>query len=392
MYERLLDLQPALARKSAFLLGPRQTGKSTYLRLAFPRAHFIDLLNFDVFRSLGASSSRLGEIIELHRSQANVFVIDEIQKAPRLLDEVHRLIELDKQIRFILTGSSARKLRREGVNLLGGRATHARMHPIVFPELATGSGRKRTWKDCLAIGALPSILESSDPQADLRDYVGLYLKEEIQAEALARSIEAFSRFLDVAAASCGEQLNFTSLGSDAQVPPRTAIDYFQLLEDTLVGHSLPAFVRTKKRKAMTTSKFYLFDVGVANALSGRSAPQEGTEEFGRALEHYVFTQLRAYIDYRRPGLGLHYWRSLSKFEVDFVVTLGSKGDAIAIEIKGSKNPPARALNGLRALAEDVRLKRKILVAPVSASFKNSDGFEILRPEDFFGLLWSEKIF
>ena len=394
MFKRSLNIRPLLERKSLFLLGPRLTGKSTNLRENFPEAHVVDLLESGLFRDLLQSPQRLGEIVELRRKEASVFVIDEVQKIPTLLNEVHRLIEKDKKLRFILTGSSARKLRRSGVNLLGGRAAQVHFHPITFPELATERKRRRSWEDCLSIGALPSVLDSDDPVSDLRDYVGLYLREEVQAEGLTRSIEAFSRFLDVAALMCGKQLNFTAIGSDAQVPPRTVIDYFGILQDTLVGSLLPAFVKTPKRKAMTSAKFYFFDVGVAGSLLGRNAVKEGTEEYGKALEHYVFTQIKAYLDYHMIDLSLSYWRSLSKFEVDFVLPLSKSGKAlkaIGIEVKATRNPGERALHGLRALAEDVALERKIVVAPVASSYQTKDGIEVLHPEDFLAVLWSGRL-
>ncbi|MCM2281925.1 MAG: AAA family ATPase [Bdellovibrionaceae bacterium] len=395
MYSRLLDLRKQIARKSVLLLGPRQTGKSTYLKSTFPDAHLVDLLRYDTFQFLLKSPGRLEEIVALQKAKTSTFIIDEIQKVPALLDEVHRLIESDKKLRFILTGSSARKLRRSGANLLGGRATFSRFHPIVFPELASGRhNKRRTWKDCLTIGALPSILESDEPAADLQDYVGVYLREEIQAEGLARSVEAFSRFLEIAAQSCAEQVNFTSIGSDAQVPPRTVIDYFTILEDTLVGYLLPAYTKTKKRKAMASAKFYWFDVGVGNALLGKTNIREGTEDFGKALEHYVFTQLRAFLDYNQMQLSLSYWRSLSKFEVDFVIPLSpatAENKAIAIEVKATRNPTERAFKGILALEEDLKLEKKILVAPVPSSYKTEHGIEVLHPEDFFDQLWSGRI-
>lgn len=241
----------------------------------------------------------------LHPNQRLV-VIDEIQKLPQILDEVHRLIEQRQDLRFVLTGSSARKLRRGGANLLAGRALIATLHPLVSIEVDFQNLDRR-----LLYGSLPMILDSPIPHEDLRAYVGTYLQEEIQAEGLTRNIEGFSRFLEIAALANGQQLNFTKIGSDAAIPPRTVQNYYQVLEDTLIGHTVHPYRKTKTRKSVSASKFYFFFVGVVHALLGQSQLSPKTKSYGVALEHLTFLELRAYLDYQRLTHPLCYWRSHS---------------------------------------------------------------------------------
>jgi predicted AAA+ superfamily ATPase len=348
MYDRAIDLNEVLRHRSLFLFGARQTGKSTLVHRRFPDAVFFDLLEADTFRELSARPEYMRQTLP---PGTRLVVIDEVQKLPSLLDEVHLMIEREKDLRFVLTGSSARKLKRGAANLLAGRAWVARLHPLVSAEVGPGRLLEQ-----LERGSLPAVLDSERPREDLRAYVGTYLQEEIRAEALTRSIENFSRFLTVAATCNGEQLNYTSVGGDAGVPPRTVREYFQILEDTLIGYQLPAYRKTVKRKPVATSKFFFFDVGVANTLLKRSEVVPGSENFGKALEHLVFLEIRARLDYSRADLPLSYWRSQSGFEVVFLV-----GDRVAIEVKGSPRVTARDQGGLRALAEELPLERKIFV-------------------------------
>ncbi len=389
MYRRFLDLPTLAAARSFFLLGPRQTGKSTLLRASFPDALFLDLLDAQTFRSLAASPVLIGDRARALKGRRRVVIVDEIQKMPELLDEIHRLMELDKTLRFILTGSSARKLRTRGRNLLGGRAGLVRMHPIVYPELGTVSPR-RPWTDLLRWGGLPSVLDSETPKEDLQAYVGLYLQEEIRAEGLARSVPNFSRFLETAAAMNGEILNFTKIGNDAQLSPRTVRDYFQILQDTLIGDLLPPFQRTRSRKAVTTEKFYFFDVGVTNALVERWVVSPRTPEYGRVLEHLVEREVRASIDYLRSDRHLFFWRSLSRMEVDFVVAEGQK-PVVAIEVKASRSVSPQDLKGLRAFGEDWPRVRKIVVSLESHPRTTEDRIEILPVEQFLSRLWDQTI-
>lgn len=377
MYPRILELDTLLQHKSLFLFGARQTGKSTLLHQRFPDAVYFDLLEADTFRELTARPEYMRQTIP---SGTKIVVIDEVQKLPSLLDEVHLLIESDPKLRFLLTGSSARKLKRGGANLLAGRAWITHLHPLVAAEVGTDR-----LLDRLNRGSLPVVLDSALPHEDLKAYVGTYLHEEIRAEGLTRSIEAFSRFLALAGSCNGEQVNYTAIGSDAGVPPRTVREFFQILEDTLIGHLLPAYRKTEKRKPMATSKFYFFDVGVANTLLKRGAVVPGSESFGRALEHLVFLELRARLDYGRVDLPLTYWRSQSKIEVDFVL-----GDRIAVEVKAKPRVTPKDTQGLRALGEEVALERRIVVC--NESRRRMDGpIEILPVEEFLEDLWSGRI-
>ena len=389
MYRRYLDLPTLAAARSFFLLGPRQTGKSTLLRASVPDALFLDLLDAQTFRSLAAAPVLIGERARALKGRCRVVIVDEIQKMPELLDEIHRLMELEKSLRFILTGSSARKLRTRGRNLLGGRAGLVRMHPIVFPELGTVSPC-RPWTDLLRWGGLPSVLDSKTPKEDLQAYVGLYLQEEIRAEGLARSVPNFSRFLETAATMNGEILNYTKLGNDAQLSPRTVRDYFQILQDTLIGDLLPPFQRTRTRKAVTTEKFYFFDVGVTNALVERWGVSPRTPEYGRVLEHLVEREVRASIDYFRSDRHLFFWRSLSRIEVDFIVAEGQK-PVVAIEVKASRSVSPQDMKGLRAFGEDWPRVRKIVVSLESHPRTTEDRIEILPVEQFLSRLWDHTI-
>lgn len=235
MYKRIFNIRATVKQKSLFLFGPRQTGKSTLVRQSFPDAAYYDLLEADTFRELSARPEYLRQTLS---PQQSLVIVDEIQKLPALLDEIQLLIERNKKLRVILTGSSARKLKRGAANLLGGRAWVCRLHPLVSAEL---DGQRLL--DRLNRGSLPSIIDSEHYKEDLKAYVGTYLQEEIRAEGLTRSIENFSRFLEVAGLTSGEQINFSSVAADAGFPPRTVREHYQILEDTLVGHQLPAYQR-----------------------------------------------------------------------------------------------------------------------------------------------------
>jgi predicted AAA+ superfamily ATPase len=370
---RRLELARLAQRKSLFLFGPRQTGKTALVRNALPQAKHYDLLDGDVFLTLSRRPTRLAE--ELGPNERLV-VLDEIQKLPALLDEVHRLIE-HKHVRFILTGSSARKLRRGGVNLLGGRAPSYTLHPLTFHEL----GGEFDLTKALDRGLLPSIYFSTSPSEDLRAYAGTYLKEEIAAEALTRNVPAFSRFLEVAALSHGSMLNYTAVASDAQLPASTVREYFQILEDTLIARPLPAWTRSRSRKAIATAKHYFFDSGVARHLQNRSGLARRSPEYGEAFETFILHELSAYIDYT-AAVPLCYWRSASGFEVDFVLA-----DKTAIEVK-AKNPIGeRDLRGLRALREEAMLQHYVLVS-LESRRRSVDGIRILPWKEFLDELWA----
>ncbi len=377
MYKRILDLREIVKRKSIFLFGPRQTGKSTLVRHTFPAAAFYDLLEADTFREISARPEYLRQTLS---PQQLVVVVDEVQKLPALLDEIQLLLDRNKKLRVILTGSSARKLKRGAANLLGGRAWVCRLHPLVSAELDAPR-----LLDRLNRGSLPAIIDSEHYKEDLKAYVGTYLQEEIKAEGLTRSIGNFSRFLEVAGLTSGEQINFSAVADDAGFPPRTVREHYQILEDALVGHQLPAYQKTSKRKPVATAKFYLFDVGVANTLKHTPVIEAGSDAYGRALEHLVFLELRSFLDYHRLDHELTYWRSRSQFEVDFLV-----GDDIGIEVKSKSRVSPRDYKGLSALTEEVRLKRKIVICGEKMRRRDDDGTEIMPATRFFEELWSGR--
>ena len=368
---RLLSPSALLNEKSHFILGPRQTGKTSLVLNNLGGVRVYDLLDTSVYLGLSRNPGRLSE--ELQPDDRFV-VIDEIQRLPDLLHEVQRLIEKSR-IRFLLTGSSARKLRRGGVNLLGGRARVKYLYPFVRRELGTRFDLGRA----LSSGLLPSIYFSANPSADLEAYAGTYLQQEVVAEGSARNIPAFSRFLHVAALCNGTVVNFTNVANDAQVPRTTVYEYFEVLKDTLILHELPAWQRSTKRKPLVSSKFYFFDIGVAGFLQGRRfAP--GTAEYGEAFETYIAHELRAYRDYN-SGDALSFWRSASGFEVDFIL-----GDHTAVEVKAKQTIGPQDLKALVALSEEKKLKRYLCVS-LEPRKRTTGAIQILPYEEFLDALW-----
>ena len=372
--ERALDLPSLLQKKSHFLFGPRQTGKTSLIRHSLKEVKSYDLLDTSVFLTLSQNPGRISQEIQ---PRDKIVVIDEIQRLPDLLNEVHRLIE-ERGIRFLLTGSSARKLRRGGINLLGGRARTKYMHPLTYQELGNQFDLFRT----IERGLLPSIYLSDDPRADLHAYTGSYLQQEIVAEGTTRNIPAFSRFLKVAALCNGTIVNFTNVSNDAQVPRTTVYEYFEILKDTLLLYELPAWRKSKKRKPLASSKYYFFDVGVVAAIQGRDF-RPGTSEFGEAFETYLMHELVSYRDYI-SGEPLSYWRSTSGFEVDFIL-----GDHTAIEVKAKENLSTQDLKPLRALAEEKKLKRYLCVS-LEPRRRTLDNLMILPVREFLEALWSRE--
>jgi len=386
MYHRILDPNPLVSRKSLILLGPRQTGKSTLLKTANPHSLYFNLNDEKLYREWSARPElmrqQLGAVQHL---LIHPVVIDEIQRLPNLLNEVQLAIDNDSRLRFILTGSSARKLKRGHANLLGGRAKFAELLPLVYPELASQTGGLRL-QERITKGSLPSMIDSPDYKDELKSYVGGYLKEEIQAESLVRNIGNFSRFLEVAGLCNAEQINFTEVGNDCGVPPRTVKDFFTLLEDTLVGRILEPFSKTKKRKSVQTPKFYWFDIGVCNAICSRFDYGPATPEYGKAFETLVYLELRAWLSYRRRDEPLRFWRSQSRLEVDFTL-----GDQVALEVKAKSNVTEKDLSGLRALKEEGIFKRCIVVSLESLPRVTEDNIEILPIEHFLKSLWADEV-
>ena len=372
--ERVLNLPFLLQKKSHFLFGPRQTGKTSLIRHSLRGVRSYDLLDNSVYLSLSQDPGRIAQEIN---PRDKIVVVDEIQRLPVLLNEVHRLIE-ERGIRFLLTGSSARKLRRGGVNLLGGRARTKYMHPLTYREL----GNQFNLFKAIERGLLPSIYLSDDPHADLEAYTGSYLQQEIVAEGVTRNVPAFSRFLKVAALCNGTVVNFTNVSNDAQVPRTTVYEYFEILKDTLLLYELPSWRKSKKRKPLTSSKYYFFDVGVVAALQGRQF-RPGTPEFGEAFETVLMHELVSYRDYI-SGESLSYWRSTSGFEVDFIL-----GDHTAVEVKAKENVSAHDLKSLRALAEEKKLKRYLCVS-LGPRRRNLENMTILPLREFLEALWNRE--
>lgn len=369
--ERVVDLNALLDKKSYFLLGPRQTGKTFLIRRTLENVRVYDLLDAEIYLALSRNPERIGEELQ---PQDRMVVIDEIQRLPELLNEVHRLIEA-RGIRFLLTGSSARKLRRGGVNLLGGRARTQYLHPLTYKELKGHFDLFRA----IERGLIPSIYFSDEARADLQAYAGSYLQQEILAEGATRNIPAFSRFLRVAALCNATLVNFTNVANDAQVARTTVYEYFEILKDTLLLYELPAWKKSTKRKPLASSKYYFFDIGVVAVLQGREF-RTGTPEFGEAFETYLMHELKSYCDYI-SGEQLSYWRSTSGFEVDFII-----GDHTALEVKAKKNLSPTDIKSLRMLAEEGKLKRYLCVSMEPRRRKVGD-IDILPYREFLDLLW-----
>jgi predicted AAA+ superfamily ATPase len=370
--QRILDLPALMEKKSHFLFGPRQTGKTSLIYHTLKGVKIYDLLDTSIYLALSQNPGRIGQELT---SEDRIVVIDEIQRLPVLLNEVHRLVEAHG-IRFLLTGSSARKLRRGGVNLLGGRARTKYLHPFTYKEL----GDKFDLSRIIERGLLPSIYFSDDPRADLQAYAGSYLQEEIIAEGTTRNLPAFSRFLKVAALCNSQIVNFTNVSNDAQVARTTVYEYFEILKDTLILYELPAWRKSKKRKPLASSKYYFFDVGVVSMLQGRKF-RPGTPEFGEAFETYLMHELTSYSDYV-SGEDLSYWRSTSGFEVDFII-----GDHTAVEVKAKENLSTADLKPLRALVEERKLKRHLCVS-LEPRKRRFEDMTVLPYKDFLEALWN----
>jgi predicted AAA+ superfamily ATPase len=380
--KRFLNLDAALKKKSHFLLGPRQTGKSYLIRQSLPHARIYDLLLKETFRALSHNPGLIREELESESGKSEkIIVIDEIQKLPELLDEVQWLIE-NKRVRFLLTGSSARKLKRYGTNLLGGRARLLRLHPFVRSEL----GKQFDLMRAAQVGLIPSIYFSDDPEQDLDAYVALYIQQEIANEGLTRNLPAFSRVLEVAALCQAEQTDFTAVSNDAQVPRTTVHEYFQILEDTLMIHRLEPWGELKSRKPVATSKYYFFDWGVARKLQNLGRVAAKSPLFGKAFESIMFHELRSYCDYHTNS-SLHYWRTQSNTEVDFILN-----GEIAIEVKGKEQISANDLKSLQILVESGKTKRHLLVyLGPRRKIAGFPAITLLPYGEFLDLLWSGEL-
>ena len=383
-YERILSLELPKGQ-SAFLWGPRKTGKSTLLRERFPDAVRFDLLDtrllLEFTRSPWALAERLAALDG--PTLTSPVIIDEVQKVPAVLDEVHRLIE-DKGLGFVLCGSSARKLKRGHGNLLGGRAWRFGLHPLTYAEIPDFDLLR-----ALNRGLIPQHYDTKQYRRALAGYVDDYLKEEVFDEGLVRNTPAFSRFFDALSFSHGELLNFSNVARDCGVDSKTVREYFQILVDTLVGTLLEPFSRRRSREVITRApKFYLFDVGVAGHLMGRRVERPAGPELGRALEHLVLMELLAYRSYREVELPLRFWRTKSGLECDFV--LGREGD-VAIEVKGSTRLHPSDLRSIRAYVDEHSPRQAIVVCNERDARRTSDGIWILPWERFLEQLWSGAV-
>lgn len=366
-------------KESCFLWGARQTGKSTLLKKLFPDAPYYDLLLSEEFARLNRRPELLREEL-LSKPQKGPVIIDEVQKIPQLLNEIQWLI-VNKNISFILCGSSARKLKRGGGNLLGGRALKYELYPLVSKEIVDFD-----LFQAINHGLLPRHYLAENPKKLCQAYIDNYLKEEISAEALTRNLQAFSRFLEIAAFSNGEIVNYTNIATETGVSSVTIKEYFEILHDTLIAYFIPSYRNRPKRRVIHAPKFYFFDVGIANLLLNRGEIVPQSENFGRALEHFVLQELIAHSHYSGKDYKISYWRSVSGFEVDFIL-----GDhEVAIEVKGSLEVQPRHLKGIKAFHEEYRTKKSIIIS-LDKKPRLISKIEIMPIYDFLEKLWNGKI-
>lgn len=379
MFKRNLIL-PSSGSETFFLWGPRQAGKSTLLRATYPGGRWIDLLKSDEFRRYATRPELLRQETEADSLAVDrQIVIDEVQKVPALLDEVHWLME-NRGLHFALCGSSARKVRRGAANLLGGRALRYELRGLTAGELGSDFDLDRI----LNRGYLPRIYQSARPRQFLDSYIADYLKEEIAAEGLVRNLPAFSEFLDVAALSDTEPVNFSNIGRDCGVSSRTAKAYFSILEDTLLGRWLPAWRKRRKRRLIGAAKFYFSDVGVVNRLARRGRVDRGSQLYGKAFENWIHHEMAAWVAYTEYDGDLTHWRLPSGVEVDFVL-----GDMrLAVEAKATARVGRHHLKGLRSLAQEHDVEHRAIVCLEPRPRRTPDGIDVLPAEVFVRRLWS----
>ena len=366
-------------KESLFLWGARQTGKSTLLKMLYPNALWFDLLKSDVFERYHKNPSQFREVI-LARSNTDIVIVDEIQKIPALLDEIHWLI-VNHPVQFILSGSSPRKIIHSGANLLGGRALRYELYPLIESEIPDFDLYR-----ALNNGLLPRHYLTDNPKKLISAYIGNYLRDEIIAEAKIRNINAFTQFLEAAAFSNGEMVNYTNIALECGVSAVTVKEYFQILVDTLIGRFLPSFQKKPKRRVILAPKFYYFDVGIANYLLKRGVIEMGSNAFGDAFEHFIYQELYAHSKYSDLNYSISYWRTTSQIEVDFIL-----GDhEVAVEVKGTDNVQMRHLKGLKSFSKEYAVKKLIVVS--NDPFERIvDNISILPWKQFLQKLWASEI-
>lgn len=378
--KRIFNIVSDIEDNSAFLFGARQTGKSTFLEHTLPDAYFIDLLDSQLRLRLQKNPSLLYEMLQ-DKPSGTIVVVDEIPEIPELLNEVHRLIQ-KKQLRFVLIGSSPRKLKRKGYNTLGGRAVPCYFFPFVSAELPDMDLDR-----ALLYGMLPPHYLAKKPQSLLAGYIDVYLKEEIKEEALSRNLGVFQQFMQAAALTSGEIVNYTNIASDCGVSAKTIKEYFSILEDTLIGYMLPAYTKVNKRKVTQAPKFYFFDVGIYNYLLQRTSLAPGSPEYGHSFEHFILQELRAYVNYTHSQYKLSYWHTYNNKEIDVVV-----GDAqIGIEIKSTTEIQSKHLTAFKDYQDEFPKSRCIVVSRDPLSRRNGN-IEIFYVFDFLKKLWAGEIF
>ena len=378
MLKRIFQLDKEIG-SSIFLFGGRQTGKTTILRQQFPNAIFFDLLNTSVKSRLQRRPVVLYETLK-EKPAGTLVIIDEISEIPELLNEVHRLI-VERQLIFILCGSSARKLKRKGHNTLGGRALPVYLYPLVSAEIPDFDIDR-----AVNYGMLPPHYLAKNPSRLLAGYIDVYLKEEIKEEALVRNLDAFHRFLEVAALTDGEIINNNNIAQECGVHATTVNSYFDILEDTLIGYRIPAYTKVMQRRLVQAPRFYYFDIGITNHLLHRKDLMRGTADYGHAFEHLVVQELVAYLHYTHSEERLSYWRTYTGIEVDVII-----GDArIAIEIKSAEEIQNKHLKNLKIFAEEHPQSRLVIVS-LDVFTRRIGNIECLYVMDFFQKLWSEGL-
>jgi len=368
-----------IGKESAFLWGARQTGKSTLLQSLYPGSPYFDLLLSNEYDRFQRNPGLLREILQVVDSSA-IVIVDEIQRIPALLNEIHWLI-VNRNIQFILSGSSPRNILRKGGNLLGGRALRYELYPLISREIPDFDLVR-----ALNNGLLPRHYLSANAGKLLSAYIGSYLRDEIMAEAKIRNIASFSRFLEMAAFSNGEMVNYTNVASDCGVSAPTVKEYFQILEDTLTGRFLSPFQKKPKRRVIQAPKFYLFDIGIANYLMKRGRVEMGSESFGKAFEHFIYLELYVHSTYSGSIYPISYGRTTSQIEVDFIL-----GDhEVAVEVKSTEMVNSRHIKGLKSFAEEYQVKRLIVVSndPYPRQIEN---VSILPWKVFLDKLWAGEI-